>query len=324
MFPLPRVPAGRGEDVKRCIRHHHWLVAVGLAPLVIPVIGAASRCPGNVAAVTSRFVQRAFIVIPVTINHAGPFDFLVDTGSQATVLDPPLAAQLNLKPQGIVRLIGVANLEQAFATILERVETSSNVVENSPAAVQDLRQIQAADPLIRGVLGESFLAHFDLFVDYPHRLVCLDETSVMRKSVHGERIPFVRPERPENELPYMERLVISATLSGAGARTILLQLDSGSDGPILYAGSRNADIQALERSAVQQRTDVTGARQNFAVMPRQTMQIGSRIFPHIWFRTPVGAEASLPGRKEDGLLPTLLFQRVLISGSERYVVFDPE
>jgi hypothetical protein len=312
--------------VKRpiCIRHHHSLAAISLALLVIPVTGAERRCPGNVAAVTSRFVQRAFIVVPVTINHAGPFDFLVDTGSQATVLDPSLAAQLNLKPQGLVRLVGVSNLEQAFATVLERVETNSNVVENSPAAVQDLRQIQAADPLIRGVLGESFLAHFDLFVDYPHRLLCLDETSVMRKSVRGERIPFVRPEHPENDLPYMDRLVVSATLSGAGARTILLQLDSGSDGPILYAGSKDPDIQVLERSAMQQRGAVTGARQNFAVMPRQTMQIGGRIFPHIWFRTPVGGEESLPGRREDGLLPTLLFERVLISGGEHYVVFDPE
>jgi hypothetical protein len=39
---------------------------------------------------------------PVGINQRGPFDFMVDTGSQVTVIDPSLAAQLELKPQGEV------------------------------------------------------------------------------------------------------------------------------------------------------------------------------------------------------------------------------
>ncbi len=45
---------------------------------------------------------------PVAINQRGPFDLMVDTGSQATVIDPSLAAQLDLKPQGRVGLVSVA------------------------------------------------------------------------------------------------------------------------------------------------------------------------------------------------------------------------
>ena len=232
------------------------VVAISLALVVLPAIEAESRCPGNVASVTPRFVQHALIVIPVRINQAGPFDFMVDTGSQVTVIDPSLASQLDLKPQGKVGLVSVASFAQASATILDSVEADSKVVEKSPAIVQDLRQIQAADPRIRGVLGESFLAHFDLLVDYGHKLLCLDETNAMRDSVRGERIPFIRPQHPEDELPFIERLVISAHLSGTGTRPILLQLDSGSDGPILYAGNKRAgspDTGALRRSAGRQR-----------------------------------------------------------------------
>jgi hypothetical protein len=298
--------------------------AVSLALVIGPVIEAEPRCPGDVAAVTPRFVEHALIVIPVSINHTGPFDFMVDTGSQATVIDPSLASQLAVKSQGTVRLVGVASSARAFATVLDRVEANFKVVENSPAAVQDLRQIQAVDPGIRGVLGESFLAHFDMFLDYPHKLFCLDETSAMRESVRGERIALVPPQHPENELPYMERLVISARLSGSGARAILLQLDSGSDGPILYADSKYREIQVLARSAAQRRGSVTSAQRAFAVMPAQTVKIGGQIFPGISFVTPVGGQESIPGRTEDGLLPTLLFQRVLISGQRRYVVFDPK
>lgn len=305
-------------------RHIQLVAAISLALVILPAIEAEPRCPGNVASVTPRFVQHALIVIPVRINHAGPFDFVVDTGSQVTVIDSSLASQLDLKLQGKVGLVSVASFAQASATILDSVEADSKVVENSPAIVQDLRQIQAADPRIRGVLGESFLAHFDLLVDYGHKLLCLDETNAMRDSVRGERIPFIRPQHPEDELPFIERLVISAHLSGTGTRAILLQLDSGSDGPILYAGNKDPEVQMLVRSAAQRGGNATSAQRAFAVVPPQTMQIGNRIFTHISFVTPVSVQESLPERNEDGLLPTLLFQRVLISGGGHYAVLDPK
>jgi hypothetical protein len=249
---------------------------------------------------------------------------MVDTGSQVTVIDPSLASQLDLKRQGKVGLVSVASFAQASATILDSLEAGSKVVEKSPAIVLDLRQIQAADPRILGVLGESFLAHFDLFVDYGHKLLCLDETNAMRDSVRGERIPFIRPQHPEDELPFTERLVIPVHLSGTGDRAILLQLDSGSDGPILYAGSKDPEVQVLVHSAAQQGGNATSAQRAFAVVPPQTMQIGNHIFTHISFVTPVRVQESLPGRNEDGLLPTLLFQRLLISGGGHYAVFDPK
>ena len=181
---------------------------------------------------------------------------MVDTGSQVTVIDPSLASQLDLKAQARVGLVSAASFAQASGTTLDTLEAGSKVVDKSPAIVQDLGQIQAADPRIRGVLGESFLAHFDLLIDYGHKLLCLDESSAMRDSVRGERIPFVRPQHPEDELPFMERLVISVHLSGNGTRPILLQLDSGSDGPILYPGSeqaRNPGTGPGRRSAGRQR-----------------------------------------------------------------------
>ena len=305
-------------------RHIRLLAAVSLALVILPAIKAEPRCPGNTASVTPRLVQHALIVIPVKINQAGPFDFMVDTGSQVTVIDPSLAAELNLKAQGRVGLVSVASFAQASVTLLDTLEAGSRVVEKSPAIVQDLRPIQAADPRIRGVLGESFLAHFDLFVDYGHKLLCLDETSAMRDSMRGDRIPFVPSQHPEDELAFMERLVISAHLSGAGKQPILLQLDSGSDGPILYPGSVRPEVQALVQSATPQGGRATNAQRAFAVIPPQKMQIGNHILSNISFVTPVRVATNLPQQREDGLLPTVLFQRVFISGTSHFVVFDPK
>ena len=142
-------------------RRFHLLAAVSLALVILPVVEAEPRCPGNTASVTPRLVRDALIVIPVRINQAGPFDFMVDTGSQVTVIDPSLASELNLKTHGRVGLVSVANFTRASATVLDTLEADSHVIEKSPAIVQDLQPIQDADPRIRGVLGESFLAHFD-------------------------------------------------------------------------------------------------------------------------------------------------------------------
>ena len=305
-------------------RSFQLLAAVSLALIILPVVEAEPRCPGNTASVTPRLVRDALIVIPVRINQAGPFDFMVDTGSQVTVIDPSLASELNLKAQGRVGLVSVVNFAQASATVLDTLEADSHVIEKSPAIVQDLRPIQAADPHIRGVLGESFLAHFDLFVDYGHKLLCLDETSAMRDSVRGERISFIRPQHPEDELPFLERLVVSVRLSGTGKQPILLQLDSGSDGPILYPGSDQPEVQALVQSATLQGANATDAQRAFAVLPPQNMQIGNRILTHVSLVTPVAVAKNLPPQREDGLLPTVLFQRVLISGRGHFVVFDPK
>src|SRR5580704_12432256 len=212
------------------------LVSITLATVTLPALQAEPHCPGSIASVTPRFVQRALIVIPVRINQKGPVDFMVDTGSQITVVDPSLAVELGLKSQGKVGLVSVASYAQASLTVLDTLEAASQVVEKPFVVVQDLGQIQAADPRIRGVLGENFLAHFDVLIDYSRGLLCLDEAKVMENYLRGERIPLVSSKHPETEVPSSERLVVSVNLADAGTRPILLQVDSGSDGPILYAG----------------------------------------------------------------------------------------
>jgi predicted aspartyl protease len=299
------------------------LVAFSLALATLPALEAQPRCPGNTASVTPRFVQRALIVIPVKINHAGPFDFMVDTGSQLTVVDPSLASELNLSSQGRVGIISIADYAQVSATLLDSLEVGSNVVEKSPAMVQDLRQIQAADRRIRGVLGESFLSHFDLLIDYEHKSLCLDETSAMRNSVRGERISFVPPQHPEDELPFMPRPVVSAHLFGTGTRPILLLVDSGCGDPILLPGSEQPAIQTLIRDATLH-GNATVAQRAFAVVPPVNMQIGKRILTQITFVTPVRVAKNLPQQHADGLFPTVLFQRVFMSGTGHFVVFDPK
>ena len=283
---------------------------------------AEAHCPGNISSFRPRIVAGALLVIPVKINHSGPFDFMVDTGSQLNVIDTALAAQLDLKSQGTVGLVTIAAYSKATIGVLDSMEVGSQVMVRPLVVVQDLGPLQTADRRIRGVLGENFLAHFDVLIDYSRGLLCLDEAKLMEKYLRGERIPLVTSKHPGTDLPFAQRLVVSVNLSDTGPRPVLLQVDSGSDGAMLYAGNRELEQPLLKRAKLQG-PEVSDARRAFAVLPPQDMRLGSRIFRNFPFVTPASAPQNVPDREEDGILATVLFQRVYISHSDRFVIFDP-
>jgi hypothetical protein len=297
--------------------------ALVLTATAASTLTAETHCPGSVASITPRFVERALIVIPVRINEAGPFDFVVDTGSQVTMIDPAVASELQLRLEGSAGIISVGRFARGSMTVLKTLEANSQTLEGPIAIVQDLGPIHAADAYIRGILGENFLSHFDLFVDYAHKLLCLDPTTTMRDKIRGERIPLVRPQQANSELPFMERLVIATHLSGAGTRPIFLQLDSGCDGPLLFAHGKEEAIPLLERATLRE-GNLTEAQKAFAALPPPELRIGKRTMSDVAFVTPVSAAKNVQRLDEDGLLPTLLFQRVFISGADHYGVLDPK
>src|SRR3954452_9560904 len=194
---------------------------------------AEPKCPGNAASITPRFVQHTLIIIPVKINGQGPFDFIVDTGSQITVIDPALATQLKLNFGGTIGVATVGGRVHAPMGELVTMEADSQILEKPLVVVQDLGQLQAVDPHIRGMMGENFLAHFDVFIDYRHGIFCLDATKKMLQSMRGERIPLVNPQDLEGYLSFAPRLVISAQLSNVKGRRLLMRLDSGTNAPML-------------------------------------------------------------------------------------------
>ena len=299
----------------------------GFASLVLAVtvasLGSAeTHCPGNVASITPRIVKGALIVIPVKINNTGPFDFMVDTGSQIVIVDPSLASQLNLTVQGSVGLVSAANYAAAPVTTLASLEVGAHRVEAPLAAVQDLGQVQAADSHIRGILGQSFLAHFDLFIDNEHNLLCLDETHAIRDKVRGEQLQLVHPPPDRSQLAYTERLVLSVHLSGIENQQVLLQLDSGSDGPILYPSTDEAERRIFGQ-AVRRSNSASKAQQAFAILPPQDMRIGTHTVSQVHFVTPVNSGRNIPTREEAGLLPTILFKRVYINHSDHFAILVP-
>jgi hypothetical protein len=298
------------------------LASISLAAITLPTLHSEPHCPGNAASIRFRLVQRSRIIVPVTINHAGPYDFLVDTGAQFTVVDPLLATELHLKSQGSAEIVGVGFSTQASFAYLDLLEAGSHSVANHLVEVQDLQPLQAADLHFRGILGGDFLGHFDVLMDYAHRMLCLDDTKVMQAAVKGEHIALVTPSQTPNEVSLTTLLIIPVHLSGFGERQLLLTLDSGANASFLFNHAVNL-APGLRQTRQRNGYGADGVKRGFSILPPQSMQIGSLNIQQVSFAAPADSGENTLTSKEDGLLATVVFRRVFISYADRFIVLEP-
>jgi hypothetical protein len=298
------------------------LASISLAAITLPTLHSQPRCPGNIASLPFHLVQRSRIIVPVVINHTGPYEFLLDTGAGSTIVDPALATELHLKTQGSAEVVGVGfNTHTSFA-YLDLLEAGSHSVANHPVEVQDLQPLQAADLHFRGILGGDFLGHFDVLMDYAHRMLCLDDTKVMQAVVKGGHIALVTPSQTPDEVPLTRLPIIPVRLSGFGERQLLLALDSGANASFLFNHAVNL-APGLRQTRQRDGYGADGVKRGFSILPPQSMQIGSLNIQQVSFATPADSGENALTSKEDGLLATVLFRRVFISYADRFVVLDP-
>lgn len=298
------------------------LLLASLVSQALPAAHGEAHCPGNVASLTLRLVQGALIVVPIKINHSGPYDLVVDTGAQITTIEPSLAAELGLKAQGTTGVGGVATYARTAYSYLDLIEAGQHSVPNAIAVIQEMTQLKAADSRIRGILGANFLEHFDLLIDNGRHILCLDESSALASTIKGEHIALAEPRGSKQDMPFTRPMIIAARLSTGDATPVLLRLDSGSNAPLLYAADALVRSKSKGKASILKRV-ANGAEQSFAVLPPQDIQIGSRSVKQVSFVMPMNSIGAGPTPREDGLLPTMAFQRVFITCSGGYVSLEP-
>ena len=299
------------------------LASISLAAIALPTLHSQPHCPGNIASLPFRLVHRSRIIVPVVINHTGPYELLLDTGAGSTTVDRALATELQLKNKGSAEVVGVGfNTPTSFA-YLDLLEVGSHSVANHLVVVQDLQPLlHTADLHFRGILGGEFLGHFDVLMDYAHSMLCLDDTKVMQAAVKGRHIALVTPPQTPDDLSLTAIPLILVHLSGMGARQFLLTLDSGANTPFLFSHAVYPTPALLEAG---QKNGYGGdaVKRGFSILPPQSMQIGSLNIQNVSFAVPAGSAENALTSREDGLLATVLFRRVFISYADRFVVLDP-
>ncbi len=251
------------------------------------------------------------------MNHSGPYDFLLDTGTQFSMVDPSLAAELHMTGQDSVPVNGTGFHTTAPTAQLDQLEVGSHAVAHMEVVVYGLQNLKSIDLHVRGVLGEDFLQHFDMLIDNAHKLLCLDESGAMRAEIRGAHIEMLTPTQAD--VPH-NSLILTVRLSDA-RRPVHLKLDSGANVPFLYNAPQYMAV-AQFRAASLRGSGTNGSQQAFVALPAQNIKIGSLELEKVSFFTQAGVRKDSRTADFDGLLTMGLFRRVFICHAEHFAVLE--
>ena len=257
------------------------------------------------------------MIVAVSVNHSGPYNFLLDTGTQFSMIDPSLAAELHMKSQDSVPVNGTGFHSTASTTQLDQLEVGSHTVAHMEVVVYDLQDLKSIALQVRGILGEDFLQHFDMLIDNAHKLLCLDESGTMRSEIKGAHIEMLTPTQadvPPNSIIFAVRL-------SDARRQVHLKLDSGANAPFLYNAPQYMAV-AQFRAASLHGSGTNGSQHAFVALPAQNMKIGSLELEKVSFFTQAGVQKDSRTADFNGLLTMGLFRRVFICHAEHFAVLE--
>lgn len=219
-----------------------WPAAALLAAL--PVMAGQDAAPqaGEVDLIQTEDDRYARLTVPVRIGEHGPYAFMVDTGSQNTVLSTSIAAALGIQANGRARLTGVAGSEMVGTVEIDEIALGRRSYYGLRAPLLE-RQDIGAD----GIIGLDSLQGQRVLIDFRKRMMAVADA----KSLGGNRgyEIVVTARRRSGQL-----IMTDALIDGVRVQVVI---DTGSDTSI---GNRALQRQLARRGAGGQATlhSVTG------------------------------------------------------------------
>lgn len=122
--------------------------------------------------------QWSRMTVPVKVVEQGPFRFLIDTGSQNTVLSRDLARRLSLVPNRKARLVSVAGTQIVDTVDLDQIDLGRRSYYGLTAPLLESEHMGAD-----GILGLDSLQGQRVLVDFKKGLMAIDDA----KNLSGNR-----------------------------------------------------------------------------------------------------------------------------------------
>jgi len=299
-----------GNRNGRCCRFACWRplarCCLLLVVFALPVAVFAQLVPSG-QTVPFKLHDGYLMIVQTTVNGAGPFSFLVDTGTTRTVIDPALAGQLQAPVVGEVALTGALHQRQDKLVLLKELRLGEASVSGPGAVVDKIARQKLLAPGIRGVLGEDFLSRFDILIDYKHRSLCFGGAPPVGERYRFETIGQYRGD------PTTNRLLIAVEIAEIGPKK--MQLDTGARVLELFLPSETSRSTLPWTSLM-----ANGSSANSpAISSNTTIRIGTttvRGLDVLQSRRVLAFDAA-------GLLPAAIFDRIYISHSGGFVVLNP-
>ena len=160
---------------------HRRAVALGLAAAAFVAPSFARAEPDAVAATAPEAPPDSVLAasvdladrmtVPVTVNGRGPFPFVIDTGSNRTVVSDALAAQLGLPSSGSLQIHAATALARTGSVRVAQLAVGAQRMSNLQAPVFTLDNLGAL-----GMLGIDAVASQRLVMDFRKKQMTLART----------------------------------------------------------------------------------------------------------------------------------------------------
>jgi predicted aspartyl protease len=286
------------------------LIIVALLCAAVPASFADTLNP---AVVPFHFVRGFAVMVPVTVNGSGPYDFMLDTGSTITSVDRELGQELALQSRGQGTVMTLTERASTSLAIARSVAFGPVTEQNVEVMVRDLSGLRHIAPTARGVLGQNALNHCDFLLDYRHKWMEFDTDGELARSLKGHHVPL-RRELVEGN-PQYANLAVHASVNDHGARTIDFLLDSGAASMVLFGDDDNDGIYHPQGFVADTagRQLVSGVHDIQVVVDGNSREVATNVLA-----------SRAAGKDIGGLLPTNLFARIYISNSGGFAMFEPK
>jgi hypothetical protein len=260
-------------------------------------------------------VDNSLIIVPVTINGAGPYNFLLDTGCSDMAVDSKLVAELKLPNAGDAKILAPHGTGISSVVRINSVLIGGATVQHVNASVA--RQFEGPFYNVRGLLGEAFLQNFDLLIDNQRHVVEFESgPGLFADSLTGERTPVLLHGDYQGRFT-KQRIVLFAHIRDLGERDLRLLLDSGADRVVLFdkVGGLITKQQYYFLLGTPNSGDVSAVNETTV----HSLRVGGRVLTDVTVTIP----SVIPESDVDGLLPTYLFHSVFICHSGEFVILNP-
>ena len=250
------------------------------------------------------------MTVPVRIEGEGPFDFMIDTGSEATVVTRTLKEQLGLKPTGSAIVVGMASRVPVELVALDGLEFAARVIDGLEVPMLEKRHVGAD-----GILGLDTLQDLRVLIDFRDDTIAVDDADALGGNRGYEII--VRARRKLGRL-----IITEATLNNVRTAVIIDTGAQTSIGNLALQKKMRAKSREMIRTTDVNGHDMVGALDFARTLRMGGMQINN--LPVLYADGPAFEQLGLSDRPAMilGMRDLRIFDRVAIDFSSRQILFD--
>lgn len=251
------------------------------------------------------------LTVPVLIDGSGPYNFMIDTGSQATAVTHEINASLGLAPSGTATLIGMASVRPVDLVEVESLKVGRHEVFDLVAPVLNRTHVGAD-----GIIGLDSLQDFRVLLDFREQSIAVEDVTAKKNLRRGFEI-VVRAKQQSGQL-----LITDAMVEGVKATVII---DTGAQ-----ASLGNLALQERIRARRKQEvitTDVNGVSLVGELSYIRSLEIEGLALQNVPLAFADAPAFEALGLKDKpvlalGMQHLKMFDRVAIDFSNKRILFD--